>query len=72
MSELIKACGTCRLWDCGELAQVGSLTYRSKIPECKLLGKTTNANDSCWGWKEADIFELVLRKRGGYIEGDYE
>lgn len=72
MIEIPKTCGTCRLWDCGELANIGSLTYRSKIPECKLQKKRTDANGFCWGWKEADIFELVLRKRGGYIEGEYE
>ena len=72
MSGVSKTCGTCRSWDCGELAKVGSLTYRSKIPECKLLGKQTNAAESCWGWKEADPWELVLRKRGGYIDGEYE
>ena len=65
-------CGTCRLWDCGELANIGSLTSRSKIPECKLLGKQINAAESCWGWKEADPWDLVLRKRAGYIDGDYD
>lgn len=72
MSEIAKTCGTCSKWDCGELAKVGSLTYRSKIPECKLLGKQTNAAESCWGWKEADPWDLVLRKKAGHIEGEYE
>ncbi len=72
MSGVSKTCGTCRLWDCGELANIGSLTYRSKIPECQLLKKTCQADDNCWGWKEADPWDLVLRKRAGYIDGDYD
>lgn len=69
-----KCCGTCARWNSGEVAKAGSLTIRSADPTCKMTGKTRYAEHEkgCFAWREADIWDLVLRKRAGLIEGDYE
>jgi hypothetical protein len=67
-------CGTCRHWADGKKVNVGSLSYRTELPTCNLLKqhKEADAKPASWCWKEADIFDLVIRKRAGVIDGDYE
>ncbi len=69
-----KCCGNCARWNSGSVEQIGTLTIRSKDPTCKLSGKVRYAEHEkgCFTWKECDPWDLVLRKRAGLIEGDYE
>ena len=67
-------CGTCKYWQEGNSETVGSVTFRVELPICQLLKRHKEANHppESWCWKEADPWDLVIRKRAGLIEGDYE
>jgi hypothetical protein len=67
-------CGTCRHWAEGKKENVGTLSYRTEFATCQLfkLNKEAYSNPESWCWKEADPWDLVIRKRAGLIEGEYE
>lgn len=67
-------CGTCKYWDEGKSQNIGTLSYRTELPTCKLMKrhKEAGSKPESWCWKEADPWDLVLRKKAGHIEGEYE
>lgn len=74
MDDIKHVCGTCRRWKQIEYKNWPESLSKSSYGTCNLNGKETKPTDkdNCFGWKAADIFDLVIRQRDGLIEGDFE